>query len=117
MIENYREIVGCIHIHSVYSDGTGTIAGISKTAVQSGLDYIMMTDHNNLKALKNGEERWYGPVLTIIGYEINDIDDANHYLAFGLQEEVDKNLPAPEYVRRVGKDGGFGIIAHPDEKR
>jgi hypothetical protein len=117
MIENYREIVGCIHIHSVYSDGTGTIAGIIKTAEQSGLDYIMMTDHNNLKALKNGEERWYGPVLTIIGYEINDIDDANHYLAFGLQEEVDKNLPAPEYVRRVGKDGGFGIIAHPDEKR
>ena len=116
-MENYREIVGCIHIHSIYSDGTGTIAEISGTAEQSGLDYIMMTDHNNLKALKNGEEGWYGPVLTVIGYEINDIDDANHYLAFGLPEEVDKNLPAPEYVKRVRKEGGFGIIAHPDEER
>ncbi|MEJ2048997.1 MAG: PHP domain-containing protein [Calditrichota bacterium] len=98
MTENYREIVGCIHIHSVYSDGTGTIVEISRTAEQSGLDYIVITDHNNLKALKNGEEGWYGTVLTLIGYEINDIDDAKHFLAFGLPEVVDKNLPAPEDV-------------------
>lgn len=115
--KKYSEATGCIHIHSIYSDGTGTIPGIAATAEEAGLDFIMMTDHNNLRALKNGEEGWYGRVMAIIGYEINDIDDSNHYLAFGLEEEVNKNLPAPEYVRRVKKNGGFGIIAHPDEKR
>ncbi len=117
MAKTEHEIVGCIHIHSRYSDGTGTIPQIAKYAAEAGLDYIMITDHHNLRALKNGEERWYGPVLAIIGYEINDIDDTNHYLAFGLTEEVDKHLPAPEYVRQVRLQGGFGIIAHPDEKR
>lgn len=112
-----EEIVGCIHIHSVYSDGTGTIPDIAAKAKEVGLDYIMITDHNNLRALSNGEEGWYGPLLTIVGYEINDIDDANHYLAFGLNEEIDRNIPAPEYVRKVRLKGGFGIIAHPDEKR
>jgi hypothetical protein len=112
-----KEIVGCIHIHSVYSDGTGTIPYIAGVAREVGLDFIMMTDHNNLRALFNGEEKWYGTVLTIIGYEINDIDDSNHYLAFGLKEEINKNLSAPEYVKQVWLNGGIGIIAHPDEER
>ncbi|GAB4371186.1 MAG: CehA/McbA family metallohydrolase [Calditrichia bacterium] len=111
------EAVGCIHIHSLYSDGSGTIREISEEAREAGLDFIMITDHNNLRALKNGEEGWYDSVLTLIGYEINDVNDANHYLAFGLEEEIDKNLPAVEYVRRVREQGGFGIIAHPDEQR
>ncbi len=116
-LDTYYEAVGCIHIHSRYSDGTGTIEQIARDAETVGLNYVMITDHNNLQALKNGEEGWYGRVLAIIGYEINDVDDANHYLAFGLKEEVNKNLPAAEYVRQVREQGGFGIIAHPDEKR
>ncbi len=113
----FHEIIGCIHIHSVYSDGTGTIPEISRDAEDTGLKFIMITDHNNLRALASGEEKWYGRVLTLIGYEINDNDDANHYLAFGLREEINKNLSAPEYVKRVTQHGGFGIIAHPDESR
>jgi len=116
-LPTFHEIVGCIHIHSVYSDGTGTIPDIAKVAEEVGLNFIMMTDHNNLRALSNGEEKWCGSVLAIIGYEINDIDDTNHYLAFGLTEEVNRNLPAPQYVHQVAVNGGFGIIAHPDERR
>ncbi|MCK5454733.1 MAG: PHP domain-containing protein [Calditrichia bacterium] len=117
MVQSLHEIIGCIHIHSTYSDGTGTIPEIARIAEEVGLNFIMMTDHNNLRALTNGEEKWYGSVLAIIGYEINDIDDTNHYLAFGLNEEVDRNLPAPQYVHQVKLNGGFGIIAHPDESR
>lgn len=112
-----HEIVGCIHIHSTYSDGTGTIPYIAQVAGEVGLNFFMMTDHNNLRAIANNEEKWYGSVLSIIGYEINDIDDSNHYLAFGLKEEVDRNLPARNYVKQVKIKGGFGIIAHPDEQR
>jgi hypothetical protein len=116
-LQTLHEVVGCIHIHSTYSDGTGTIPEIARVAEEVGLNFIMMTDHNNLRALKNNEERWFRSVLSIIGYEINDIDDTNHYLAFGLAEEVNRNLPAREYVKQVKNNGGFGIIAHPDEQR
>lgn len=112
-----NEIVGCIHIHSTYSDGSGTISEIAREAAEAGLNYILVTDHNNLRALQKGEEGWHGPVFVAIGYEINDVNDANHYLAFGLKEEVPRFLTAPEYVAAVNKAGGFGFIAHPDEQR
>jgi len=44
-----NEYVGAIHIHSVYSDGTGNIEDIAQAAYETGLDFIMMTDHNTLK--------------------------------------------------------------------
>jgi len=111
------EITGCIHLHSTYSDGTESIPRISQYANEAGLDYLMFTDHMSLKPLIDGHEGWHGKTLVLIGYEINDADDNNHYLAFGLAEEVNRHLPAREYVKAVHDKGGFGIIAHPDEKR
>lgn len=112
-----HEIKGCLHIHSTYSDGTETIPAIARMAEQVGLNYIIMTDHMTLQPLKDGMERWFGKVAVIIGYEINDSDDTNHYLALGLNSEINKHLPAKRYVQEVKKAGGIGIIAHPDEKR
>jgi len=60
---------------------------------------------------------FYGKTAVIVGYEIEDSSDENHYLAFGLDEELPKGLEAPEYVSRVREHGGLGIIAHPDEIR
>ncbi len=111
------EAVGCIHMHSVYSDGTEPIEVIADYADELGLDYIMISDHMTLKPLEDGMERWFGSTLALIGYEINDADDNNHYLAFGLRSEVNRHLPAIEYVKQVKENGGLGIIAHPDEKR
>ncbi|MCK5076706.1 MAG: histidinol-phosphatase [Calditrichia bacterium] len=111
------EIVGCIHIHSTYSDGTESIPQITQYAKEAGLDYLMFSDHRSLKAFKDGNQRWNDDTLVLIGYEINDADDNNHYLAFDLAEEVNRHLPAMSYVQEVHKKGGFGIIAHPDEKR
>ncbi len=111
------EYVGAIHIHSTYSDGTGHIPDIARLAGEVGLDFIMMTDHNTLKPKRDGFERWYGNVMCLIGYEINDRNDKNHYLAFGLDHTVGVRIPAEEYVRRVRERGGVGFIAHPDEQR
>lgn len=112
-----HEWIGCIHIHSIYSDGTETIPRIAEMGNQLGLDYLVITDHMTLQPLKDGYEGWYDNLAVIIGYEINDSDDTNHYLALGLKDEVDKHLPADKYVKAVKKNGGIGIIAHPDEKR
>jgi len=122
------EYSGAIHIHSVYSDGTGKIDDIAKAAEDSGLDFIMMTDHNTLKPKADGYERWIGNVMVIIGYEVNDMQNRNHYLAFGMDEvigsyqeldngELGCKLSAKEYVKKINEKGGIGFLAHPDEVR
>jgi len=117
MLDNYREITGAIHIHSNYSDGTKTIPDIASLANDVGLDFIMVSDHMTLEPLHQGLEGFYGKTAVLIGYEINDPDDKNHYLAFGLDEVIQPGLRAEAYVKLVKDKGGLGIIAHPDEIR
>lgn len=111
------ELVGAIHIHSRYSDGTLTIPEIAELANEVGLDFLMVSDHMTLEPLHHGLEGFYNKVAVLIGYEINDPADKNHYLAFGLNDIVEPGLEAKDYVRKVKAKGGLGIIAHPDEVR
>ncbi len=111
------EYIGALHIHSVFSDGSGEVKDIAGFADESGLDYIILTDHNTLRALNEGYEGWYGRTLLLVGCEINDKENKNHYLAFGIQEPYSTRLPAVEYVKRVKDSGGIGFLAHPHEKR
>jgi hypothetical protein len=117
MHDQLHEYVGVIHIHSTYSDGSKSIPEIAKIAGEVGLDYLMFTDHHTLQPKRDNLEGWYDGVLVAIGYEINDEADQNHYLTFNLEQELAASLKPLEYVEEVNKQGGFGIIAHPDEKR
>lgn len=109
------EYTGNIHIHTRYSDGTGTIKQIAATAARNRLDFIIITDHENLKGLQNGEEGYHYGVLTLVGMEVNDT--SCHYLALGVNEVVPNNTENPQVViDNVNRQGGMGIIAHPLEK-
>lgn len=111
------EYAGAVHIHSIFSDGSGEVKTIAETANEVGLDFILLTDHNTLRALHEGFEGWYGKTLLLVGCEINDKENKNHYLAFGIDKTFSTRLPAKEYVRRIKDVGGIGFIAHPHEKR
>lgn len=122
------EYAGAVHIHSVYSDGTGKIEDIAKAAYDSDLDFILMTDHNTLKPKDDGYEKWLNGVMVLIGYEVNDMANRNHYLTFGIDEvigsyqelpngELGCKLSAKEYVKQIKDKGGIGFLAHPDEVR
>jgi hypothetical protein len=111
------EYVGALHMHSVFSDGSGKADEIAKTADEVGLDFIILTDHNTLRALHEGYEGWYGNTLLLVGCEINDKLNQNHYLAFNIEETISTRLPAIEYVKKVNEAGGIGFLAHPHEKR
>jgi len=111
------EYVGVAHIHSVFSDGTGEIPEIAHFADEVGLDFILLTDHNTLRGLNEGYEKWYGNTLCLIGCEINDKENKNHYLAFGINETFSTRIAAEKYVKKVKEAGGIGFIAHPHEKR
>ena len=117
MHDKYYTYSGLLHVHSNYSDGTRTIPEIAAIANELDVDFMLMSDHNTLQPKLDGLEGWYGHVLVGIGSELNDAQDRNHYLAFNINSEIERNIPAEEYVCRVKEQGGFGIIAHPDENR
>ena len=108
---------GIIHVHSTYSDGQKSIPEIAAIADALKADFLLMSDHNTLQPKQDGLEGWYGNVLVGIGSELNDKDDKNHYLAFNIEKPVNHKVPASDYVCKVREQGGFGIIAHPDETR
>lgn len=101
---------GAIHIHSFYSDGTGGVSQISFAAKRAGLDWIIITDHNNMDI----EEGYFNGVCVIKGEEISP-ETENHYLALGIKELVSADLTPEEYIDEVRGQGGFGFAAHPDE--
>ncbi|MCP4631612.1 MAG: histidinol-phosphatase [candidate division Zixibacteria bacterium] len=110
-------VTGCIHIHTTDSDGTKSVEEIASIANEVNLDFIIVTDHMTLKAYQEGKEGYYGDTLVIIGYEIQDPDNKNHYLVFGLEEILKPGLRVNEYVPQAAEKGAIGIIAHPDEIR
>jgi PHP domain len=110
------EATGVLHVHTDYSDGTGTTAEIANYASQRGLKWIVITDHYHLEAKDNGEEGKYSNTWALVGSELGDEDLPNHYLAYDIDEVPDQLNPV-DYVADVQKAGGFGAIAHPHEKR
>jgi hypothetical protein len=111
-----HDLTGVIHVHSLYSDGTGTVAEIADAAAANGLDYVLLTDHDTLEARERGEEGWHGPVLVLVGEEVSPLRE-NHYLAFGLDRPIDHSGLGPaEIVEQVNEAGGFGFLSHPFSK-
>lgn len=105
---------GGLHLHTTHSDGTGTIPQIAQDAKKAGLDWIIITDHNNLTGLHNNEEGWYDGLAVIVGEEITP-EKSNHYLAFGLSEAIPPSANPTESIEAVKAQGGIGFVAHPDE--
>ncbi|MBC7222796.1 MAG: PHP domain-containing protein [Anaerolineae bacterium] len=113
----WHEYVGNIHLHTVLSDGSGTMQEVVQAAREAGLDFVIPTDHN---VFAPEHEGWREGVLLLVGEEVHDEHrnpEASHYLALGIREDV-----APlardmqKVVRAVASQGGIGFLAHPYER-
>jgi len=100
---------GAIHIHTLFSDGTGTVDSISKAAKKAGLKWIIITDHNSLEV----EEGIFNGVYVLKGNEISLVE--NHYLTIDVKEVIEATENPRIYVNKTREIGGFGFAAHPDE--
>jgi hypothetical protein len=114
-VGTFPVVRGAYHIHSLESDGTGSIAEISAAAARAGLDFVILTDHGDATQ-RTRTPRYYSGVLCVEAVEISTAD--GHYAALGLP-------PAPYPLAGEGRDvvedvarlGGFGIAAHPDSAK
>lgn len=119
MLKEYKDYQGVIHVHSRYSDGSGSLKKIVGAANRAELDYLIITDHNILRHKEEGAEGWHDKTLVLVGEEVSPFQ-GNHYLALGIEKPVNpEGKDAQEYIDEVKNQGGLGFIAHPDsqEKR
>lgn len=115
-----NEIVTNLHMHTFYSDGHASHAEIVQAAFKTGLDVVIVTDHN---VWVNGLEDYYREgnqrVLMLIGEEIHDQarqPQKSHLLAIGANRELATLAYDPQrLVDGVRQAGGLSFIAHPDD--
>src|SRR5512136_264382 len=95
-----HELTINLHMHTTYSDGSGTHAELGHAALRSGLDVIIVTDHN---ILVQGMNEYYRDgkkkVLLLVGEEIHDQDrepQKNHLLVFGVDRELSQLADHPQ---------------------
>ena len=113
-----HEIVVNLHMHTRYSDGTGTHKDIAEAAIKTGLDAVIVTDHN---VLVQGVEGYYrvhrNRVLLLVGQEVHDQDrdpQKNHLLVFNANRDVSTLADDPQtLINGVAEAGGLSFIAHP----
>ncbi|MBM3125453.1 MAG: PHP domain-containing protein [Chloroflexi bacterium] len=113
-----HEIVINLHMHTRYSDGTGTHAEIAAAALKANVEVVIVTDHN---VLVHGFEGYYRGkkrnVLLLIGEELHDQARApqkNHLLVLGASRELAMLADDPQHLIDAVRDsGGLSFIAHP----
>jgi hypothetical protein len=123
-----HEIVVNLHMHTRYSDGSGTHKDIAQAAVRAGLDAVIVTDHN---VLVQGVEGYYrvgrspstpprtSRVLLLVGQEVHDQDrvpQKNHLLIFDTSRDLSTLADDPQaLINGVTEAGGLSFIAHPKD--
>jgi hypothetical protein len=113
-----HELVINLHMHTRYSDGSGTHVDLARAALLRDIDVLLVTDHN---VLVQGVDAYYQDekkrTLILAGEEIHDQGrqpQKNHLLVIGANQELATladNLQI--LLNRVNQLGGLSFIAHP----
>jgi hypothetical protein len=115
-----QEITVNLHMHTTYSDGSGTHAELAKAALKTGIDVLIVTDHNILVEgvndyFRDGKKR----VLVLAGEEVHDQardPQKNHLLVIGADKELAPLAKNPQtLIDAVHIAGGICFIAHPND--
>jgi predicted metal-dependent phosphoesterase TrpH len=82
-------------------------------ARRKGVDRLIITDHNSIKGALRAKE--IDPELVIVGEEI--LTEKGELLAAFVTEEVPRDLPPLEAIRRLRDQGAFISVSHPFDPR
>ena len=112
------EFVGNLHAHSYYSDGWADHETIAAAALEAGLDFVAVTDHNVYVQGLDGYRTSGGRrVLLVTGEEIHDQarqPQKNHLLVFETRTELAPLAHDPQrLLDAVHQLGGLAFLAHP----
>ena len=106
---------GAFHIHSIRSDGSGSVDAIAAAAASAGLQFIILTDHGDGTRPPDPPSYRSG-VLVLDGVELNTT--GGHYAVIGLPVTPYPFAGTPDdVIEDVRRLGGFGVAAHPGSPR
>jgi predicted metal-dependent phosphoesterase TrpH len=104
-----------MHIHSLYSDGTNTLAEIlDHVERHTSLDVIAITDHERIDGALRARELHRSAGYSfdlVIGEEITT--RRGHVLALFIEERIPALRPLEETLERIHAAGGLAVAAHP----
>lgn len=112
------ELIVNLHMHTFYSDGEGTHKDIIAAAQKTGVDVVIVTDHNTLVSgfeqyYQNGDRKG----LMLVGEEIHNQDrqpQKSHLLVFNSDRELAQHASNPQLlIDQVRSNGGLSFLAHP----
>ena len=116
--DQVHEYFGNIHMHTTHSDGSGSFDELIDGAVQGGLDFVFVTDHNVL--VREEEEGYRRGVLTLVGQEVHDTErkeSGNHLLCLGVETDVSGQAKNPQQlIDAVRQQDALAFLAHPIEQ-
>lgn len=112
------ELLLNLHMHTTYSDGSGSHSDIAQAALQSGLDAVIVTDHNvYVRGVEGYRREGKRRLLLMIGEEVHNQarqPQKSHLLVFGTNREMATYAPdVQQLINLVQKSGGLSFIAHP----
>ena len=113
-----HELTINLHMHTTYSDGSGTHADLARAALKSGLDAILVSDHNVwVQGFESHHRDGKRRTLLLVGEEIHDQGrdpQKNHLLVFGAERELATLADDTQtLIDAVRESGGVSFIAHP----
>ncbi len=104
-----------MHLHSLYSDGTATVASILEHVEhRTDLDVVAITDHERIDGALHAAELHAAGDFSfdlVVGEEITT--RRGHVLALFLTERLPALRPLEETLAAVHAAGGLAIAAHP----
>jgi hypothetical protein len=106
---------GAYHVHSVISDGTGTIEEIAEAASAAGAQFVIITDHGDGTRVPE-PPRYRSGVLCIEAVEVNT--GSGHLVVLGARPSpYPLGGTASAVLEDAHRLGGMGIAAHPGSPR
>ena len=107
-----RWLAGDLHTHTVHSDGVLTVPELARFAVERGLDFLAVTDHNTIShhAELPAAAAAHG-ISLLPGQEVTT--DQGHANALGDIGWVDFRDPPDDWLARTERAGGLLSVNHP----
>lgn len=118
-IEEYQIFNGVYHDHTTRSDGEDSPSTMVNRALETSLDFFLISDHSYKRAGNNGilggldgsayQERYGLDCQIFIGAELSSIP---HTVGFPLTENIFTD-DITDAVTRIQSQGAIAVLAHP----
>jgi len=99
-----------LHVHTWYSDSTGSVKQVLEVAQRRGLDGIAITDHDTLQGAYEALQE-NNKLIIIPGMEIKTTQ--GEILAIGIRHPISKRLSMIDALRKIHEQKALAIVPHP----